>query len=513
MISPINPQGGAYSSKKAEGVKNLQGPKEGAPQATTPSDSSQVNFKSGGLNVGALLSETAEAALDIEKGLPDHVPGEVIVKLKPSFAHVQNDVLGTLKSFAEDYGGEVTKKFEIPDSMFKSFNGEMVLMKLPEGMTTAQAMAAMGKDDRVEYAASNDLIQAGPVEVHEFDSLEEVPDDLNPKLYGLHNEGQTGGTDDADIDAPEAWQLETGKGQAAGGPIIAVIDSGVKFDHEALKGNMWVNPDETADGNDTDGNGVVDDIHGFNAINKSGNPMDDNDHGTHCAVTIAASGDNSQGVYGVMQNAQIMGVKFLNARGGGTLAGAIDSVLYATKMGARVTSNSWGGGGFNQALFDAFKSSPALHIMAAGNERNNNDARPSYPANFDLPNVISVAATDHNDNLAGFSNYGGKTVHLAAPGVNILSATSKGEKAYASFSGTSMATPHVSGVAGLLLSQNPELTNDELKALILDTVDKKPNLEGKTTTGGRLNAHNALQAGAKLLEERLSEAAKNETQA
>lgn len=497
-IQPTGANQGVYQARK---MNVGAAPKAAASVegAAVPSDSSQVSFAKGGVDVATLLAATAEKAAQLDGALPEHVPGEVIVKLKPDYAFsasAQGEG-GQAKNFAEDYGGAVSHKFDIPENMFKSFNGEMIVVKLPEGMTTAQGMAAMGADPRVEYAASNDIVQAGPVEEGETVDTQGKPDNINKQLWGMNNEGQTGGTADADIDAPEAWNIQTGKDIQHGGPLIAIIDTGINYNHEALKGNIWTNPGEIpGNGIDDDGNGVVDDVHGFNAAAKSGNPLDDNDHGSHCAGTIAGNGDNSKGLYGVMHNASLMGVKFLTASGGGTLSAAIDSVLYATKMGARVTSNSWGGGGFNQALYDAFKSSPAMHIIAAGNERNNNDARPSYPATFDLPNVIAVAATDHNDNLASFSNYGATTVDVAAPGVNILSSTSGSATEYKSFSGTSMATPHVTGVAGLILSEHPNLSNDELKELIMDTVDKKPQLEGKMVTGGRVNVNNALQASA-----------------
>lgn len=464
-----------------------------ASNAAGPSDSAQISAQSSGVNVAALLAETADEAASLAKKLPEHVQGEVIVKLKPDFARATPDTVGTLGGFAEEYGGKVLQKFDIPDNMYKSFNGEMVRMKLPAGMSAAEAIAAMGKDNRVEYAVTNDIIKAGPVEETTSNETAGKPDNLNTKLWGLHNEGQTGGTADADVDAPEAWGIQTGNG-GANGPLIAVIDTGINYNHEALKANVWTNPGEIAgNGIDDDNNGVVDDVHGFNAAADNGDPLDDNDHGSHCMGSIAGSGEGSKGLFGVMHNAQVMGVKFLTGNGGGTLADAIESVLYSTKMGARITSNSWGGGGFNQALYDAFKASPAMHIIAAGNESNNNDSRPAYPATFDLPNVISVAATDHNDNIARFSNYGATTVDLAAPGVDVYSATSGSSTEYKSFSGTSMATPHVTGVAGLVVSQFPEISNEELKARLMNTVDRKSQLAGKMVTGGRVNAFNALE--------------------
>ena len=499
MISGINRQTALLGAQKAQSAKAAapaQENKAAAQVAPAPSDNVQISAAQDGFNLNALMADTAKEAASLAPKLPEHVENEVIVKLKPEFAFQGADGESTpAGGFAEQYGAKIVQKFDIPENMFKAFNGEMVLMKLPAGMSTAQAMVMMAKDDRVEYAVQNDVIQLDTdMSGAALDSLTGKPENLNGQLWGINNEGQTGGKVDADVDAPEAWALQTGATQANGGPLIAVIDTGVNYNHEALKNNMWTNPGEIpGNGIDDDGNGVIDDVHGFNAAAKTGDPLDDNDHGSHCAGSIAADGNNSKGLYGVSKNANIMGVKFLTASGGGTLASAIDSVLYATKMGARVTSNSWGGGGFNQALYDAFKASPAMHIIAAGNESNNNDARPAYPATFDLPNVISVAATDHNDGLARFSNYGATTVDLGAPGVDILSATSGSATEYKSFSGTSMATPHVTGAANLLLTEFPEMSNDELKARLMNTGDSIESLQGKTVSGKRLNANNGLE--------------------
>lgn len=501
MISNISRQGALYSAQKTSAAQPAAVTQEAKPQAqaaSAPADNVQISAPQSGFNLAALMAETAKEAASLEKKLPEHVQNEVIVKLKPEFAFAAAEGENTpAGGFAEQYGGQILQKFDIPENMFKAFNGEMVLMKLPAGMSTAQAMVMMAKDERVEYAVQNDVITLNTDmsgEAQYSSEVEGKPANLNGQLWGIHNEGQTGGKVDTDVDAPEAWAITKGKTQAEGGPLIAVIDTGVNYNHEALKGNMWTNPGEIpGNGIDDDGNGVIDDVHGFNAAAKNGNPLDDNDHGTHCAGSIAGNGDNPKGLYGVSSKGNIMGVKFLTASGGGTLASAIDSVLYATKMGARVTSNSWGGGGFNQALYDAFKASPALHIIAAGNESNNNDARPAYPATFDLPNVVSVAATDHKDGIANFSNYGATTVDLGAPGVDILSATSGAANEYKSFSGTSMATPHVTGAANLLLSAFPEMSNEELKARLMNTGDSIASLQGKTVSGKRLNANNALE--------------------
>jgi serine protease len=285
--------------------------------------------------------------------------------------------------------------------------------------------------------------------------------------------------------------------------VVGVVDTGIDYTHEDLAGNVFVNPNEVAgDGVDNDGNGVVDDVHGFNAITGSGDPLDDNAHGSHCSGTIGAVGNNAIGVAGVNHDVTIMGIKFLNAGGSGTLEDAVEAINYAVGMknagvNLRALSNSWAGGPFTQALLDAINAANAVDILfvaAAGNFGSDNDQIPTFPANYDAPNVVSVAATDHNDALAGFSNFGATTVDLGAPGVDVLSTTPG--NSYSLFSGTSMATPHVSGVAALVLAINPGLPTAALKDVVLNSGDPIPALQGITVTGRRLNAAAALAAGA-----------------
>ncbi len=350
-------------------------------------------------------------------------------------------------------------------------------------MTTTDTDTAvkMYKDDsRIEYIEPNYII-----------TVDKTPNDPDfPKLWGQHNTGQTGGKADADIDAPEAWEVKTGSDV-----VVAVIDTGVDYKHPDLAANMWVNKGEVP-GNriDDDKNGCVDDVYGCDFVNKDGDPYDDHYHGTHVAGTIAAAGNNSKGVVGVSWTAKIMALKFLSKGGSGTTAGAIAAIQYATKMGAQLSNNSWGGGGYSKALYDAIKAAGdkgILFIAAAGNARNDNDARPSYPASYKLDNIIAVAATDHRDNLASFSNYGLTSVDLGAPGVNIYSTVPS--NSYKSLNGTSMATPQVSGAITLLWAQCSKLSAAEVKKVILSSVDKVPALSGKTVTGGRLNVHQALK--------------------
>jgi subtilisin family serine protease len=317
-------------------------------------------------------------------------------------------------------------------------------------------------------------------------------------LWGLHNTGQSGGLIDADIDAPEAWDVTTGSRSV----VIAVIDTGVDYTHRDLAANAWRNPGEIAgDGIDNDRNGFVDDVYGWDFANGDADPMDDEGHGTHVAGTIGAVGGNGTGVVGVNWQVSIMALKFLSASGSGSTSGAIGAINYATRMkrdfGVNVvaTNNSWGGGGFSTALQDAIAAGGReniLFVAAAGNEGTNNDAVPSYPASYTDAAVISVAASDRSNRLASFSNRGAVSVDLAAPGVSITSTLPNDR--YGSYSGTSMAAPHVAGVVGLLAAANPGASAAEIKAAILSTTTPVGAFAGRMVTGGLLNAAGAVRA-------------------
>jgi Zn-dependent metalloprotease/subtilisin family serine protease len=316
-----------------------------------------------------------------------------------------------------------------------------------------------------------------------------VPNDPSfSQLYAMQNTGQTGGTVDADIDATDVWERHTGNKTI----LIGVIDTGIDYLHPDLAANIWTNPGEIpGNGIDDDNNGFIDDVYGWNFANDNNNPRDDHYHGTHCSGTIGGVGNNGIGVAGVMWNTNMIALKFLDNSGSGTTSDAIDAVNYANAMGIKITSNSWGGGAFSQALMDAI-SLGGLFVAAAGNAGSDNDVTPSYPASYTLDNILAVAATDHNDLLASFSCYGRTSVDLGAPGVNIYSCAPN--SGYQSLSGTSMATPHVAGAAGLLWSYNPSLTALQVKQLLMDNVDPVSSMAGKTVTGGRLNINKALQA-------------------
>jgi len=334
----------------------------------------------------------------------------------------------------------------------------------------AAVLAELRKDPAVRVAEPD-------YEVHALG----IPNDPGfSQLWGLRNTGQTGGTPRADISATTAWDTTTGNGSV----IVAVIDTGVDYNHPDLQANIL------RDG----ANKVV----GYDFANNDADPMDDNEHGTHCAGTIGAVGNNGTGVVGVCPSVKIMPMKFLAGDGSGSTSDAIKCIDWAREKRANVMSNSWGGGGSSQLLLEAIQRAEAAGILftaAAGNDGANNDTTASYPANYRdrCANVVSVAASDDNDSLADFSNYGSRSVDIAAPGVGILSTTPGGS--YSTFSGTSMATPHVSGAAALILSQYPGLSLGQLKARLLNTVDYPAAISGKVITG-RLNVNAALMNDA-----------------
>jgi subtilisin family serine protease/subtilase family serine protease len=346
----------------------------------------------------------------------------------------------------------------------------------------------------VLYAEPNYLVQA----------FTEPNDPSFPQLWGLANVGQvvngSAGVPGADIHATQAWDLSLG----STAQVVAVVDTGIDYTHQDLAANVWSAP---AAFTVTIGGTTVTcpaGSHGFNTIALTCNPMDDHNHGTHVSGTIGATGGNGAGVVGVNWTAQVMGIKFLDANGSGSLADAIKGIDFAIQAkrafaatggaNVRVLSNSWGGGGFSQAMFDEINAANAedmLFVAAAGNNGFNNDVLPTYPAGYRVPNVIAVAATTNTDARAYFSNYGATSVHLGAPGLDILSTTIG--NTYTSFSGTSMATPHVSGAAALVLS-HCAFSTDALKDALLSTVDPVPALASITMTGGRLDVNGAIRS-------------------
>jgi thermitase len=347
-----------------------------------------------------------------------------------------------------------------------------------------------------EYAALPEVEYAEP----NFEiSLESTPviasDPRFSEQWALVNEGQRGGKQGADISATHAWHETTGDDDV----VIAVLDSGVDYTHTDLAANIWVRPNDVLPFED-DAAGTIQDLHGYNALGNNADPMDENGHGTHCAGIIGAEGGNDIGIAGVNWRVQIMPLKFMNAGGFGTTKDAVEAINYVIDrrkkgVNVRVISASWGSTSRSRALEDVIKKAydaGILFVAAAGNATTNNDKRPHYPSSYNVGNVISVAALDRNDLLASFSNYGAKSVAIAAPGVEILS-TWLGEE-YEEKSGTSMATPVIAGVAGLIVATEPRISVDDLRKRILASVDKIDSLKDKIATGGRINAAKALNA-------------------
>ncbi|PKL61210.1 MAG: hypothetical protein CVV31_12595 [Methanomicrobiales archaeon HGW-Methanomicrobiales-2] len=594
---------------------------------------------------------------------PLYDPGSIIIRFKPDVASSPSLLAQVSETTHSQTGSVVTM-----DYSDIGLSGMQVL-QLPEALSVTEAVDAYSRNPDVLYAEPNyyyyaDAMPDGPQyqELPDFTPAPTAPpaqgggggagripnDPEFGKLWGLHNTGQTingrTGTTDADIDAPEAWSITTGSRDV----IVAVIDSGVMYTHPDLAANIWTNPGEVPDnGFDDDNNGYIDDVYGWDFYDADNDPGDFNGHGTHCAGTIAAAGNNSLGVAGVMWDAKIMPLRFLGPDGRGDTAGAVLAIRYATEMGADVISCSWGGGGYSQTLADAIAETPALVVCAAGNEALNNDLNPHYPSSYASENILAVAASTNTEQLASFSHFGATSVDVAAPGEYILSTcvtkvtafsdtmdsleawdadalwglntvyytsapsaaddspggyyspntnawlttkdpinlnglqgatlffnarwdledgydklhvisspdgetyyshgnltgSSEGiwytvtvplsmydgnpvyigfalisdgsgqrdgvliddvdvvgieslSAGYAYMSGTSMATPHVSGVAGLVRSVNASLSATEMKEIILDTVDTKPAYTGKMVSGGRVNAYEAVRAAA-----------------
>lgn len=416
-----------------------------------------------------------------------YVPGQLLIGFRDGVTDEQ------IADFYATYG--LAEKDDLdanPDDVDQGIRLAAIQVDL-----TVDLIQLLESDPRVLYAEPNYLLH-----------IAKTPDDPDfDKLWGLHNLGQTGGTNGADVSAMVAWDIATGSQEV----IVAIIDTGIDFNHPDLAANIWVNPKEcpqgygkcTADGKDDDSNGYIDDFYGANTITDNGDIMDDFGHGTHVAGTIGAVGNNGIGVVGVNWNVKMLGCKFLSASGSGSTANAIKCFNYVNELKNKqgynivVTNNSWGGGLASDALLAAMSGPNApLHVCAAGNA---NSSRIAYPAGYDLPNIISVAATDHDDLYASFSNWGADWVDLAAPGVDIYSTVPTGSctmcdsSGYRSASGTSMATPHIAGAAALLWSQYKTLTIEQLKNRFLSGADPLNDRSKSTLTNGRLNLLNAME--------------------
>ena len=364
-------------------------------------------------------------------------------------------------------------------------------LKLPEVEYAEENYEISLSDEVEELPTKVDFRRADPGEV--VNAVRPHDPQFNEQ-WALANSGQRGGKEGADISAMIAWAKTTGSEDV----VVAVLDSGVDYTHEDLAPNMWQRPANMATYQDAE-LGSIDDEFGFNAIDNASDPMDENGHGTHCAGIVGAEGENNIGIAGVNWKVRIMPLKFMNAGGFGTTKDAIEAINYVINrkkagVNVRIISASWGSTQKSRALEDVIRKAgenDILFVAAAGNSSVDNDRSPHYPSSYNLPNVISVAALDRSDQLASFSNYGVKSVAVAAPGVDILS-TWLGN-AYEEKSGTSMATPVVSGVAALIVAENPRISVEALRKKILASSDPIVALKGKVGSGGRINAAKALE--------------------
>ena len=394
------------------------------------------------------------------------IAGELIVKFRADASQSRRDAA------LAGRGARLLRRFEALD---------LHHVRVPEGQNLQAAIAALQADPDVVFAQPNYIRRTTQA------ATPNDPSWLNNSLWGLKQ-----------IRADTAWSsFTTGDGSV----VVADIDTGVNYLHPDLAANMWRNPGEIpANGVDDDGNGYVDDVHGINVITHTGDPMDDHGHGTHTAGTIAGVGNNGLGVVGVIWNAKIVACKFMSAAGTGSDAGAIECFNYIVGLktrgvNIRASNNSWGAPrtGFPDAMMAAIDAAGAagiLNVCAAGNDGRSNDVRPFDPASLPSSRIVSVAASDGSDNRAGFSNYG-TAVHLAAPGVSIVSTYGMN---YATLDGTSMAAPHVTGAALIIAQRNPNLSPEGIRTLLMSSVDVLPQWTGLVASGGRLNLFGAAAA-------------------
>lgn len=423
-----------------------------------------------------------EAALSALERTP-HVPNQVLVQFRYGVTDEAKEALrGRVLAQTEDVVVSQDRRFD--------FKGDLELWNLPPGLAIAQAVRDLQRESTIEFAEPNWIYQ------HHATSND--PYYTNGSLWGMYGDG-TSPSNFFGSQAGEAWVNKTNCSSV----YVGIIDEGMMFTHEDLAGNVWTNPYDPVDGVDNDGNGYIDDIHGWDFAGNDNTVFDGKDaHGTHVSGTVAAYGGNGKGVAGVCWQAQLISLKFLG-NAGGTTANAIKAVNYVTDLKTRhglnivATNNSWGGGGYSIGLYNAIESAGVANILfvaAAGNSGVNVESSPQYPASYPSANIISVAAIDKSGNLASWSNYGSASVDLGAPGVSIWSTVpgKKGLSAYSSYNGTSMATPHVTGAAAFYAAAHTNTSAAAIKGAILSTVVPTGSLGGKTVTGGRLNISAAL---------------------
>ena len=430
---------------------------------------------------GAVPMVSAQSILAGE-GKGPYREGEIIVKLRPGVR-----TASSVRAH-QAMGARILRRLSV-------LNADHV--RLPEGMSVRDAVIRYMQDPDVEYAEPNYIRSA---------RLTLPNDPLFTLQWELHNTVSPG----VDISMSSAWDIV----RENSGLVVAVLDTGTDYTHPDLAGNIWVNPGESSCSGtaDNDRNGYVADCRGWNFVDNNNNPMDDEGHGTHISGVIGAAGNNSLGIAGMLWSVQIMPLKILDNRGDGAVADEVAAIEYAIAKGAKVINASFAGNTFSHAELDAISAAGAagiLFVTAAGNGvdnsfGSNNDAFPVYPGNYDLANIISVAATDESDHLASFSNFGPRSVHVAAPGVSILSTVppalhsqfcgSSPLAGYEYCDGTSMSAPHVTGLAGLISGYYAGLSPSQLRAMVVRYVDALPALQGVIKSGGRINAYKAVSS-------------------
>ena len=409
-----------------------------------------------------------------------HVPSQVLVQFR---AGVTDEAKHSVRSriHAESEMTVVAQEHR------KDMKGDLELWNLPPGVEIAHAVRSLQQETTIEFVEPN--------WIYRHQAVSNDPYYMDGSLWGMYGNG-TSPANPYGSQAGAAWTSRTDCTDV----YIGIIDEGMMYAHEDLAGNVWTNPNDPVDGLDNDGNGYADDIHGWDFVGNDNSVYDgtDDDHGTHVSGTVAAKGGNGMGVAGICWNGiKLISAKFLG-RAGGTTADAIRAVDYLTDLKTRhglnivASNNSWGGGGYSTALYDAIERANSTNILffaAAGNSGVNIDSAPFYPASYTNENVIAVAAIDSTGNLASWSNYGASSVHLGAPGVGIWSTIPKkrNQSTYSSYSGTSMATPHVTGAAALYAAAHPGSTAANIKNAILSGGIQTGSLVGKTVTGRRLN--------------------------
>jgi subtilisin family serine protease len=422
-------------------------------------------------------SEQALAALN--DPAKSHVPGELLVQYRRGASEADKE-----RALRRVNGAFVE---EIAPGAARFDGGDLELVRLPPGLAVAAAVRGIEADPDVDFAEPNWIYRHTATSNDTYFT--------NGSLWGMYGDASSP-ANQFGSQAAEAWA----RGNTCGNVVyVGVIDEGVMITHPDLKASVGTNPGEIAgDGVDNDGNGFVDDVYGWDFAGNDNTVYDgtQDDHGTHVAGTIGATGGNGTGVAGICWTVKLLTAKFLG-RNGGTTANAIKAIDYLTNLKNRhglnlvATNNSWGGGGYAKSLYDAIERANAANILfiaAAGNSSANNDSTPHYPSSYTNGNIIAVASITSTGALSSFSNYGATSVDLGAPGSGIWS-TVPGRKTptYASYSGTSMATPHVTGAAAMYASLHPGASAAQIKDAILLSVVPTTSLNGKTVTGGRLN--------------------------